>query len=249
MNSKEKIRKFVSGSLAALLMVCVSLLNIHIPLSLAAEAPTSVTAADKTSSAKAVKNAVASTAEPTSEDSAKDIAAQYQAAVITEKAKTPAPPATTESGSNVLLYTGIGVAAAVGIAVAAGGGGGSSSAEPEPEPEPTKPPVGADLNGTNWHGTLTLAESNVKESVTATVKQNGTELEITTSSSQEYGKKFIGTINKSAFIKAEDQDTGETWSTFYKTARWNMIDLYDFVENFHEKDRLILGREAKQPAS
>jgi len=228
MKSKKRIRKLLSGNLVVLLIVGVSLLNIQIPLSHAAS-PT--------------------TPEPAQEETAKDIAAQNQAAIITEKAKTPAPPATTESGSNTLLYAGVGIAAAVGIAVAAGSSGGSSSSEPEPEPEPTKPPVGADLNGTNWHGTLTLAETNVKESVTATVKQNGTALEITTSSTQKYGKKFIGTIDRSAFIKAEDQDTGETWSTFYKTARWNSIDLYDFVDNFHEKDRLILGREAKQPAS
>lgn len=215
-----------------LLIACVSILNVHIPGSFAAE---------NTANKKNAESANGQTPQ--------DVAAEYQAAAITEKGKSPVPETRKESGgSNTLLYVGAGVAAAAAVAVAVGSGGGSGSSEPEPEPEPepTKSPVGADLQGDNWHGRLIIKDSGFKEDVTATVKQNGSALEITTSSTQTYGKKFVGTINKSAFIKVRDQDTGQDWTTFYQNARWNMIDIYDFVHNFKDLDRLYLTRDAKQ---
>lgn len=42
-----------------------------------------------------------------------------------------------------------------------------------------------------------------------------------------------------------DQTIGQDWTPYYSKARWNMIDLYDYVHNFHDLDRLYLTRELK----
>lgn len=232
-----------------MLIICVSILNIHIPGVAAIEhqKPTVILGdtgeSDEAANAKSLKPA-ASVKNKTSSD----VAAQSQTVANTQQGSNPAQKTTdNSSGGKTLLYAGIGVAAIAAGALAAGSGGSSSSeAEPEQEPEVTDPPVGADLDGDNWHGRLILVDSGFKEEVTATVHQNGSQLEITTSSAQKYGKKFIGTISSSAFIKVRDQDTGQDWTTFYQNARWNMIDLYDYVHNFQDLDRLYLTREAKQ---
>ena len=195
MNLKDRYQRVVKSMVVCLLIVCVSVLNVHVVSSVAAD-DTGETSDQKNKSA-AIPETVGSVPLDSSEDveNAKDVAAQYQAAAITQKATNPVPETTTNSGSNTMLYAGVGIAAVAAVAVAAGSGGGSSTSEPEPEPEPTKPPVGADLNGDNWHGRLILVDSGFKEEVTATVKQNGSELEITTSSAQQYGKKLIGKIH------------------------------------------------------
>ena len=181
---------------------------------------------------------------------ARDVAAEYQVENITRQAQGAEPQTTTSSsGGKTLLYGGIAAAAVVGaVALAAGsGGGGGSSAEVAEEPEePKLKPVGADLDGDNWHGRLILVDSGFKEDVTATVKQNGADIEITTSSTQKYGKKFIGHIDRNAFIQVRDQDTGEDWTTMNNDTRWNMIDLYDYVHSFRDLDRLYLTRESRQ---
>jgi len=187
---------------------------------------------------------------PEKTQEARDVAAEYQVENITRQARGAEPQTTTtSSGGKTLLYGGIAAAAVVGaVALAAGsGGGGGSSADVAEEPEePKLKPVGADLAGDNWHGRLILVDSGFKEDVTATVKQNGADIEITTSSTQKYGKKFIGHIDRNAFIQVRDQDTGEDWTTMNNDTRWNMIDLYDYVHSFHDLDRLYLTRESRQ---
>lgn len=180
-------------------------------------------------------------------ETAQDVGAKYQAEAITEKGKNPAPQTTkSSSGGKTLLYAGAGVAAAAAVALAVGAGGSSSSSDEVAVPEePKQNPVGADLDGDNWHGRLILANSGFKEDVTATVRQNGRSLEITTSTAQKYGKKFIGSINRDAYIEVTDQDTGQDWTSHFQNARWNMIDIYDFVNNFKDLDRLYLTRESK----
>ncbi|MBB5346578.1 hypothetical protein JWG42_01840 [Desulfoprunum benzoelyticum] len=180
---------------------------------------------------------------------AKDVAAEYQAENITRQAKAELPPpVVTRSGGKTLLYGGIAAAAVVGaVALAAGSGGGGSSSEEEEVPEePKKNPVGANLAGDNWYGRLILVDSGFKEDVTATVEQDGANLVITTSSAQKYGKKFIGHIERDGYIQVRDQDTGQDWTTYYDKARWNMIDLYDYVHEFHDMDRLYLTRISKE---
>lgn len=245
MKLEDRFQKIVKSMIVCLLIVCMGVLNVHVVSSAAAGDTTETS--DQKNKNGTIPMAVGSVPldSPGDVENAKDVAAEYQAAAITQKATNPGPEPTTQSGSNTMMYAGIGLAAVAGIAIAAGSGGGGSS-NADPEPEPTKPPVGADLNGDNWHGRLILVESGFKEEVTATVKQNGSELEITTSSAQKYGKKFIGKIDKSAFVRVTDQDTGEDWTTHYQKARWNMIDLYDYVHMFKDLDRLYLTRESKQ---
>ncbi len=220
--------------------VCVILMILSIGIYPLATA-TSADAAEKVKVPVDQEEASASSQSET----ARDVGAKYQAEAITEKGKKPAPRTTKSGfGNKTLLYAGAGVAAAAAIAVAVGAGGGSSgSDEPVVPVVPKEDPVGADLEGDTWHGRLILADSGFKEDVTATVKQNGRTLEITTSSVQKYGKKFIGTIDRSAFIRVRDQDTGQDWTTHFQNARRNMIDLYDFVNDFNDLDRLFLTRE------
>lgn len=226
--------KYFHSGIVAILIVCVGILNIQIHAASAVETQIAEGAsAGDTADAKPV--------EPSKDEPAQSTASQYATPVVAGQAKTT----TSDSGGKKWLYAGAGVAAAAAVAVAAGAGGSSSSSPAEPE-VPKEDPVGADLNGNNWHGRLILADSGYKEEVTATVYQNGSTLEITTSTTQKYGSKFVGKINKSAFIKARDQTTGQDWTTFYSKARWNMIDLYDYVHTFHDMDRLYLTREALQ---
>ncbi len=173
---------------------------------------------------------------------------------IPQPAKTPAaaqasePRVEKESGSNTLLYAGLGIGAAVAIGVGLSGGGGSDPAPVvTPDPEPVVEPVGADLAGTNWSGVLVLGKkkTKVKENITATITQNGTEIEITTSSTQEYAKHFKGKIDKKGEILAYDQTTGEDWTTYEKAAKWNSVDLFDKVDNLTDLDEMYLSRSSK----
>lgn len=229
------VRRYVHGWGIFLLIVSMTIFNTG--LAARAASGEATPAADDTE-----------TATP---QEARDVAAEYQVENITKKAQGSEPQTTTSgSARKTLIYGGIAAAAVVGavaLAAGSGGGGSSSAAEEESVPaEPTEEPVGADLNGTNWVGSLTLADDGIRESITATVRQNGSDLEITTSTSKGYGRKFIGTIDEDAYIEVEDQDTGEIWTTHYDLARWNMIDLYDFVNNYKDLDRLYLERYSKE---
>jgi len=112
---------------------------------------------------------------------------------------------------------------------------------PKDENAPDSEPVGPDIRGGDWSGYLDLVHG-VKENVTSSISQNGTHVVITTSSSQEYGRKFVGNINDSGSIRVYDQKTGELWTTHYGPASDNTIDLYDYVDNFKALDRLYLSR-------
>lgn len=171
-----------------------------------------------------------------------------QPAKTTEPAKASEPRVEKESSSNTLLYAGLGLGAAVAIGVGLSGGGGSDPAPVvTPDPEPVADPVGADLAGTNWSGVLVLGKkkTQIKENVTATITQNGTEIEITTSSTQEYGKHFKGKIDKNGEILVYDQTTGEDWTTYEKPAKWNAVDLFDKVDDLTDLDELYLSRSSK----
>lgn len=145
------------------------------------------------------------------------------------------------SSSNTLLYAGVGVGAAVALAVSLGGGGSSSSSEPV---EPPKEPVGADIAGDNWSGRLLLVDGE-RELVTAVVHQNGSDVEIITSSTQEYGQRFVGTIKSNGHMLLYEQVTGQDWTTHDGPASWNRIDISDYVHDFHELDNLFLSRDSK----
>lgn len=186
--------------------------------------------------------------------------------VKSQQSRQSSPKPKETSSGNTLLYSGIGVAAIVGVAVAAGSGGGSDSVEEAPPPEPapvvtpktiekSKPkikkpsdsnppnsePVGPDIRGDNWSGYLALVHGR-RENISASIHQNGNYVVITTSSGQKYGRKFVGNISDSGSIRVYDQATGELWTTHSGPAKKDRIDLYDFVDNFKDLDRLYLER-------
>jgi len=166
---------------------------------------------------------------------------------LQEPAFTAEEPDKKKSGDankRTLLYVGGGVAAAAALALALSGGGGSSGSDPEPEPEPPQPtakPVGVDLAGDNWAGYLDLV-NGTWEPVTAVVYQNGSEIRITTTATQRYGRSFVGKISSNRHMSLIDQTTGELWTTFKGPAYSTQIDIYDYVNNFTGLDRLVLKR-------
>jgi len=118
------------------------------------------------------------------------------------------------------------------------------SKTPKDTNQPDSQPVGPDIRG-GWSGYIDLIGKE-KESVTATVYQNGNYVVITTSSHQKYGQKFIGNIKENGFILAYDQRTGEDWTTHSGPATKKRIDLYDYVNiakhGYRDLDRLHLER-------
>lgn len=149
------------------------------------------------------------------------------------------PPEVTEDKqqdkNNTPLIIGAGAAAAAVLALAlSGGGGGGGGGEGAVEP------VGVDIAGT-WTGYLDLVDGE-REHVTAVVQQNGAQVEITTSSTQSYGKVFKGEIDSNGDMLVYDQANGEDWTTLKGPAYPTQIDLYDYVNNYSGLDQLFLQR-------
>lgn len=160
------------------------------------------------------------------------------------------PSVTVDSGEGMdgmtMLYIGGGVAAVALGALALSGGGGSSSDSGGTVPEPTVPVVGPSIYGSNWVGFLDLKNTEAQgyQNVTASIVQNGSAVQITTSSTLLYGRLFNGKINGSGYMKMYDSVTGEDWTTYRRNATTNQIELLDYVNdlNDNEFDRLYLSR-------
>lgn len=258
MKNTQSQTHWLKTAFFTLLIICMSVLNIHISTSWAAESVV-------------VKKETTTTSTP------------KKTATTEKKAAEPEPEKTSTSGS-ALLYGGIGVAAVVAVAAAAGSGGGSSSVVETPsttttptttttttpttttttpvtttpkikKPKDSNPagsePVGPDLRGDNWTGYIyvvgappasTTAYVHKNDSISASVYQNGNYIRITTSSNLAYGRKLIGNISSSGTMKLYDQKTGEIWSTEKGPASENSIDIYDYVDQFHQLDHIHLVR-------
>ena len=159
------------------------------------------------------------------------------------------PSVTVDSGEGIdgmtMLYIGGGVGA-VALGALALSGGGSSSDSGGTVPEPTVPVVGPSIYGSNWVGFLDLKNTQAQgyQNVTATIIQNGSAVQITTSSTLLYGRLFNGKINGSGYMKMYDSVTGEDWTTHRRNASTNQIELLDYVNDLNrgEFDRLYLSR-------
>lgn len=140
------------------------------------------------------------------------------------------------SSGKILLYTGVGVGVVALAAWGISSGSGSS------DNGSTLTPVCVSITGT-WSGYLDLVGAS-PESITATIKQNGASVDIKTSSSQAYGKRFIGIIERNCTMLVYDQTTGEDWSSHGTTVTAKGIELYDYVGNPAENklDHLHLVR-------
>ena len=160
------------------------------------------------------------------------------------EAASPKTTTTTTGGSKTLLLVGAGAVALGAIAIgssAGGGGDGGSDDTAATVTAPSVPPVGADIAGDDWRGILLLVDG-FREPITATVIQNGSQVTITTSSTQRYGQVFKGTIRTSGHMTLYDQTTGEDWTTFKGPATNRHIEMEDYVNNFTALDVLVLKR-------
>ena len=135
-------------------------------------------------------------------------------------------PSTRESSvftnRNLYIYGGIGLGA---VALAAWGL--SSSSDSSSSGGTTITPECVSIAG-SWTGYLDLVGVE-PEQISAVVKQTGGNIEITTTTSQAYGKKFVGVITNHCTALVYDQTTGEDWSTFTTTITAKNIELYDYV--------------------
>ena len=157
------------------------------------------------------------------------------------------PTVTVDDGEGIdgmtMLYAGgaIGLAAIAVAALAGGGSSGSGSSSPS---TPSTPVVGPDLNGSNWLGFLDIKDTRSAgyQNISATIVQNGSAVQINTSSTLDYGHQFNGSIDSSGNMLMYDSITGEDWTTHYSKATANSVDLYDYVNNLKELDRMLLNR-------
>lgn len=143
-----------------------------------------------------------------------------------------------------MLYIGGAVAGAAVLAVALGSGS-STSDSPVPPPElPTIPIVGPDLRGTGWTGTLNIKDQRYKgfQAISAKIAQRGSNVQIDTSSTLYYGRQFNGTISSNGYMLMYDSISGEDWTTFRDNATSTKVDLYDYVNDFDDLDRMYLSR-------
>jgi hypothetical protein len=154
----------------------------------------------------------------------------------------------TDDGTDgmTMLYIGgaVGLLAVGAVVLGVGGGSSSSGSQPPPTEEPLTPVVGPNINGVDWVGSLEIKDTRAQgfQNIAATVVQNGAAVQIVTSSTLEYGHMFSGRISNNGFMLIYDSITGEDWTTHYKNASANSIDLYDFVNNLRDLDRMYLGR-------
>ena len=225
-------RKCVKSTGILFLVACLSILNISRTTALAADSKTGKEVAMNTAATSQADTVPVATA-----------SAQEQPPIEAPQTGAPDPETTTNSSGRTYLYAGLGVAAVAAAAAVAVGASGGSSSEPETQ-TPALAPIGADIGGKSWTGFLNLVDG-VKENVTAIIYQNGAYVEITTSTTQQYGHKFVGQISRSGVMTMYDQTTGQDWTTFYDAATWNRIDLYDYVHNNKALDRLYLTRTSK----
>lgn len=197
-------------------IVCVSLFNVSLTNSHAAEASAITEPDDPQASVQKISRAE-------------------------EKIELDEPQA---EESNFWLYTGIGVGvvgvAGLVIGLSDSGGGSSSSSADTVDTDTDTGTEG--ISGSDWAGVLNLV-NGYRENVSATVTQKGSSLTITTTSSQAYGQLFVGTIDSSGYVFVYDQTTGEDWTTHDgPPASSTRIEIYDYVNNFTGLDSLILKR-------
>lgn len=131
----------------------------------------------------------------------------------------------------------------------------SSEPDPDPEPDPpslpdppsdpsTNPPVGPDLNGSNWTGFLEIKDSRYRgyQAISGRIIHGGSSVQINTSSTLHYGRQFNGTISSSGSMLMYDSISGEDWTTHKGNASTTKVDLYDYVNEYKDLDRMKLTR-------
>ena len=178
------------------------------------------------------------TAPPSTDDAAEEPA---KGKPVKSNSETSGETVTnTSMPSDGAVFIGLGVAGLAALALALGNSGGDDGGSTAAPPPAAVDPVGPSIAGT-WSGKLTLINEGT-ELVTATVTQNGKNVQITTSTSLPYGKHFSGTMSSYGSMYMYDTATGQTWTTYGGNARPDRIGLFDYVNNFKDLDRLELRR-------
>ncbi|MDH3695491.1 MAG: S-layer homology domain-containing protein [Gammaproteobacteria bacterium] len=84
------------------------------------------------------------------------------------------------------------------------------------------------IEGSDWEGEFYVTNSSSKNSITASVNQSGSNVDIDTSRSGRAGR-FIGSINSSGDMFVIDPHDGEIWTTYFGPATPIRIVLADFL--------------------
>lgn len=90
--------------------------------------------------------------------------------------------------------------------------------------------VGTKISGNNWSGFFLNTETGTRESLTATVTQDGDAVTITTTKDFPPAQMFTGTISSNSTLRLTDASDGEVWSTHFGPATNNFIKVADFLE-------------------
>lgn len=141
-----------------------------------------------------------------------------------------------------MLYIGGAIGAVALLAVALGSS--SSSDSSSSLSSQTTPAVGPNLHGNDWAGFIDLKQKGNEgyQGITASIAHNGSGVQIATTTTFSYGKVFTGSITSSGSMTMYDSVTGETWTTHKGRASAKQIDLYDFVNDYEDLDRVFLSR-------
>jgi len=180
----------------------------------------------------------------TTAEQAPTLSDQKKKTVVSEKktvvVSTDPQVSKTESMDGMTwLYIG-GAVAGVAVLAAALGAGGSTDSDSGSSTAQTTTPVGPNLHGSDWGGTLTITRGT--QGVTATVVHNGASVNITTSTNMSYGRNFTGSSTSSGHLRLRDTTTGQTWTTFGGPASSSKISIFDIQRpggNDYDKLKLL----------
>ncbi len=143
------------------------------------------------------------------------------------------------------------VLAACGGSSSSSGGAQDPALPPPTVPNTTEPVVGPNLNGDTWAGYI-KDRRDLREPMTAVIRQVGSEITIETSFSNEGGAgKFVGKISASGKINVIDQYNAEDWTTLYGPASKNSINLADFVfvDGQRVNTNIIILKRTSEPVT
>ena len=91
------------------------------------------------------------------------------------------------------------------------------------------PPIGPDLRG-RWGGAYYQTNRGGQLSLTATVRQDGDAVTITTSKTGGTAVLLTGTTDERGHLDMTDGFDGQEWTSFFGPASTNHIKLADYVE-------------------
>lgn len=224
-----KIKNLVKLTLALFIIVSLSVSPcLSSDIKVLSDTGKKVKIADTTETIVESKTASVDTADTTDESKAEYVA-------------VPPEETTSDDTSKWLLYGG---SAALGVGILALAISAIDSDSDSESSVTSVNPVGPDIAGSNWAGTLTISNTGYEGSqgVTAVITQIGRSITITTDSSLSYGQYFSGSISSGGYISVRESVTNQLWTTHNGNASTTAIRLYDYVNNYSSYDTLFMIR-------